>query len=123
MISIIKLSSSETVITDVLSYDEETNNVNVLNPLQLSFTEDLDTHKMQMFSSAWIPLFGENTEIEIAEAHIIAITEATEDMVNYYYDSIDEMKIKEGSGNRQMTDEMRGHVINEILKVANTSIH
>lgn len=122
MISIIKLSSGETVICDVLSYDEETNNVNVLNPLQLSMVEDLETFKMQMFASAWIPLFGNNTEIEIAEAHIIAITEATEDMVNYYYDSLDEMKIKEGK-KEQITDEMRGHIINEILKVANTSIH
>jgi len=121
-ISIIKLSSGETVIADVLSYDEETYDLEVNNPLQLTMTEDLQSHKMQMFTSAWIPLFGEDTVVEIIFGHIITVAVATEDMIDYYYSSLEEMRIKEGR-KQELTEEMRGEVMQQILKVANTSIH
>ena len=120
-ISIIKLSSGETVLAEVLSYADETYDLEVCNPLQLTMTEDLDTRKMQMFTSAWIPLFGDETIIEIRFAHIIAISEATEDMVDYYMGSLEEMRIKEGT--REELSEEQGMVMQEILKIANTSIH
>jgi len=121
-ISIIKLSSSETVITDVLSYDEETYDLEVNNPLQLTMTEDLDSHKMQMFTSSWIPLFGDDTVVEIRFNHIITVAEASEDMIDYYYSSLEEMRIKEGR-KEEITEAVRGEVMQQILKVANTSIH
>ena len=121
-ISIIKLSSGETVIADVLSYDDETYDLEVNNPLQLTMTEDLDSRKMQMFTSAWIPLFGEDTVVEIIFGHIITVAEATVEMVEYYYSSLDEMRMKEGR-KQELTEEMRGEVMQQILKVANTSIH
>ena len=121
-ISIIKLSSGETVIADVLSYDDETYDLEVNNPLQLTMTEDLQSHKMQMFTSSWIPLFGEDTVVEIIFGHIITVAVATEDMIDYYYSSLEEMRIKEGR-KQELTEEMRGEVMQQILKVANTSIH
>ena len=121
-ISIIKLSSGETVIADVLSYDDETYDLEVNNPLQLTMTEDLQSHKMQMFTSSWIPLFGEDTVVEIIFGHIITVAEATVEMVEYYYSSLDEMRMKEGR-KQELTEEMRGEVMQQILKVANTSIH
>ncbi|MBC8548840.1 MAG: hypothetical protein H8D23_04245, partial [Candidatus Brocadiales bacterium] len=108
-ISIIKLSSGETVIADVLSYDDETYDLEVNNPLQLTMTEDLDSRKMQMFTSAWIPLFGEDTVVEIIFGHIITVAEATVEMVEYYYSSLDEMRMKEGR-KQELTEEMRGEV-------------
>ena len=121
-ISIIKLSSGETVIADVLSYDDETYDLEVNNPLQLTMTEDLQSHKMQMFTSSWIPLFGEDTVVEIIFGHIITVAVATKDMIDYYYSSLEEMRIKEGR-KQELTEEMRGEVMQQILKVANTSIH
>jgi len=117
-ISIIKLSSGETVLADVLSYADDTYDLEVLNPLQLQMTEDIRSHKMQMFTSAWIPLFGNETVIDIMYNHIIAMAEAPQDMVDYYLDSLEEMRIKENT-----REEIQGKVMQEILKVANTSIH
>jgi|LWDU01.1.fsa_nt_gi hypothetical protein len=117
-ISIIKLSSGETVLADVLSYSDDTYDLEVLNPLQVQMNEDVRSLKMQMFTSAWIPLFGEETVVEIRFAHIIAVAEAPEEMVNYYLDSLNEMKIKEDT-----REEIQGKVMQEILKMANTSIH
>ena len=117
-ISIIKLSSGETVLADVLSYADDTYDLEVLNPLQLQMTEDIRSHKMQMFTSAWIPLFGNETVIDIMYNHIIAMAEAPQDMVDYYLDSLEEMRIKENT-----REEIQGKVMREILKVANTSIH
>ena len=124
-ISIIKLSSGETVLAEVLSYADETYDLEVRNPLQLTMAEDMDNHKMQMFTSAWIPLFGDETIIEIRFDHIIAIAEATEDMVDYYIGSLEEMKIREGTQEdiREELTEEQGMVMQEILKIANTSIH
>jgi len=124
-VSIIKLSSGETVMAEVLSYDEETYDLEVLNPLQLSMVEDLETHKMQMFSSSWIPLFGEKTTVEIRFIHIIAVSEATDDMIEYYYGSLQEMRIIENTGEvaEDYSDTVKGKIIQEIIRVANTSIH
>ena len=117
-ISIIKLSSGETVLADVLSYADDTYDLEVLNPLQLQMTEDVRSRKMQMFVSSWIPLFGDETVIDIMFNHIIAVAEAPEEMVNYYLDSLEEMRIKEDT-----REEVQGRVMQEILKIANTSIH
>ena len=124
-VSIIKLSSGETVVAEVLSYDDETYDLEVLNPLQLSMVEDLETHKMQMFSSSWIPLFGEETTVEIRFIHIIAVSAATDDMIEYYYGSLQEMRIIENTGEvaEDYSDTVKGKIIQEIIRVANTSIH
>jgi hypothetical protein len=117
-ISIIKLSSGETVLADVLGYDEETYNLEILNPLQLKMSEDLSVGKMNMFTSMWIPLFGEETTIDIRSEHIIAMQQAPNEMINYYLDSMKELQTR-----TEITDDVRAKVMREILKVANTSIH
>lgn len=122
-ISIIKLSSGETVMADVLSYDEETLDIETKNPLQITMQEDMKSRKMQMFSSAWIPLFGEDTHIEIRFDHIIAIAEAPKEMKEYYSGSLDEMRMKETSDDWSDNENVKPEIVREILRIANTSIH
>jgi len=117
-ISIIKLTSGETLITEVNAFNEEAGLFELNNPLQLQMSEDISIGKMNMFTSAWVPLFGDDTIIDIRDEHIIAMQIAPTEMVDYYADSMKEMRMK-----AEITNEMKAKVMSEILKVANTSIH
>ena len=97
MNSIIKLTSGETRVAEIIHQDEKI--TSVLEPLSLEITESGDGRPM-MVAFCWVPLTKKINMINISTNHVIAVSECDESISQYYEKSLavfknDEEKLRE----------------------------
>jgi hypothetical protein len=89
MHSIIKLTSGETLIAEVVNEDEY--HVSVIDPLLLEIGEG-DTGNPVMMAMSWIPLLKPVNLVNLKSPHVIAVAECEEEVVLYYKKSLAVLK-------------------------------
>ena len=86
MVHTIKLTSGDTLLVSILS--EEDDILTVCNPLQIQIVNN-PYNGPGIMSVLWIPLdFTTDNVIDIRQNHVMAITDATEDLEKFYHSSI-----------------------------------
>ena len=86
MIHTVKLTSCDTLLVNLIA--EEDDIITVCNPLQLQMVNNPYSGPGIM-SVLWIPLdFTTDNVIDIRQNHVMAITDATEDLEKFYHSSL-----------------------------------
>jgi len=85
-IQIIKLSSGETIVTEVLKETEDY--MMILNPLEIR-TEHTGRSRGSLVAFAWLPMFEEENKVAIQKSHLVGITIASDEIIEYYINAID----------------------------------
>ena len=86
MIHTLKLTSGDTLLVNILS--EEADILTVCNPLQIQIVNN-PYSAPGIMSLLWIPLdFTTDNVIDIRQNHVMAITDATEDLEKFYHSSL-----------------------------------
>ena len=126
MYSIVKLTSGETVIGEVVNEDE--NNVSILDPLMLEIGEG-ETGNPMMIAMTWIPLTKPTNLVNLKTQHVIAVAETDEEVARYYQKSLAVLKgdakklrelLDEEEGEELEWDDEEPKVIKFPVKSANT---
>ena len=89
MNSIIKLTSGETIIAEVVHEDEDI--TCILEPLALDIGES-ESGRAMMVAMTWIPLTKKVNMVNLNSSHVIAIAEVDEEIDTYYQKSLAIMK-------------------------------
>ena len=118
-IQILKLTSSETVMAEVV---EVANRIfTILNPLEIRLESHSPTmEKMSMIAYQWMPMTEENNIMYIRESHIIAMSDATQYMAEYYAETIDRILSPDRTlrGKEELLEELMDEFVesnNEII--------
>ena len=85
-IQIIKLSSSETLVTEVLKETEDY--MMLLNPLEIR-TEHTGRSRGSLIALQWLPMFEEQNKVAIQKLHVVGIASASDEIIEYYINAID----------------------------------
>lgn len=85
MNSIIKLTSGETIIAEIIHEDETI--TSVLEPIALEIGES-ESGKPMMVALSWIPLVKKVNMINLKTNHVVAKAEVDEDIDAYYKKSL-----------------------------------
>ena len=88
MIQFIKLTNGETIIADVLGATDRT--MTVLNPIEVSIKGVSTAHKASMVGYQWLPLLEDENIIDISMLHIVAVSEASIQVKEFYVDVVDQ---------------------------------
>ena len=97
MNSIIKLTTGETIIAEIVHQDETT--TSVLEPLLLDIGES-ESGRPMMVAMTWIPLTKSINMVNLSTSHVVAIADVDEDINAYYIRSLAVLK-----ENRQLDDQ------------------
>lgn len=89
MNSIIKLTSGETIIAEIVHEDEKI--TSVLEPLALEIGE-AETGRPMMVAMTWVPLTKKINMVNLNTNHVIAIADVDEEMNAYYEKSLAVLK-------------------------------
>jgi|SRR6056300_1325309 len=98
MNSIIKLTSGETLIAEVVHEDEQ--HVSILEPMLLEMGESEETGRPMMVAMSWIPLVKKVNLVNLKTPHVIAVLECDQEISDYYEKSLaifkgDKKKLRE----------------------------
>ena len=108
MIYLIKLSSGETVVTEMLSEGDDT--ITVANPLQLQ-TVNNSVGGAGLMTLHWIPLdIDEENVVDIRQEHVIMLKVASNELENFYYNSLENFFRRSG-----LVEKMRQKVLENSL--------
>jgi len=126
--SIMNLSSGEVIITEVSDFDEEDYVFTIKNPIKIVTDTNKTTKTMQLFSYPYVPLLQEDEPVELSGYHIVSVTPANEEVLEYYLESVDHIYLPEEDGKLSLSDvklaeKMKRELTKGIIQLANTSIH
>jgi len=126
--SIMNLSSGEVIITEVEDFDEEDYVFTLKNPVKIVTDTNKTTKTMQLFSYPYVPLLQEDEPVELSGYHIVSVTPANEEVLEYYLDSVDHIYLPGDDGKISLSDvklaeKMKRELTKGIIQLANTSIH
>lgn len=85
MNSIIKLTSGETIVAEIVHEDENT--TSVLEPLALEIGES-ESGKPMMVAMTWIPLTKKVNMVNLKTSHVVAVADVDEEIDAYYEKSL-----------------------------------
>ena len=122
------LSSGEVIITEVEDFDEEDYVFTLKNPVKIVTDTNKTTKTMQLFSYPYVPLLQEDEPVELSGYHIVSVTPANEEVLEYYLDSVDHIYLPGDDGKISLSDvklaeKMKRELTKGIIQLANTSIH
>jgi hypothetical protein len=119
MIQFIKLANGETVLADVLGTTEKT--LTVLNPIEVSIKGVSTAERASMIGYQWLPLLEDENIIDINTFHIIAVSEASIEVKEFYVDVVDQYLYPERykEDEEEQIDRYR-EILEEIKAAANT---
>jgi hypothetical protein len=121
MIQFIKLTNGETIIADVLG--ETDYNVTVLNPIEVSIKNVSSSMKASMIGYQWLPLLEDENIIDIKSRHVIAISDASIEVKEFYVDVVDQYLYPEKYAEQeQETIDKYAEMLNQIRAASNTSL-
>ena len=121
MIQFIKLTNGETLIADVLG--ETDYNVTVLNPIEVSIKGVSSASKASMIGYQWLPLLQDENIIDIKSRHVIAISDASIEVKEFYVDVVDQYLYPEKYAEQeQETIDRYTEMLNQIKAAANTTL-
>ena len=128
--SILNLSSGEVVITEVSDFDEEDYVFTLKNPIKIVTDTNKTTKTMQLFSYPYVPLLQEDEPVELSGYHIVSVTPANEEVLEYYLESVDHIYLPEDGDQGKLAlntdaieNRVRAELSKQIIQLANTSIH
>lgn len=116
----IKLSNGETILADIISFDN--NSMKVMNPIEISIrsVSHKDVSAASMVGHQWLPFVEEENIIDVNMAHIVAISVVSEYVENFYVESVQQYLYPETAEKEQSADEERyKQILEEIKKAAN----
>jgi predicted P-loop ATPase/GTPase len=93
----------------------------ILNPLEIRLESHSPTmEKMSMIAYQWMPMTEENNIMYIRESHIIAMSDATQYMAEYYAETIDRILSPDRTlrGKEELLEELMDEFVesnNEII--------
>jgi len=126
--SIMNLSSGQTIITEVTDFDEEDYVFTIKNPIKIMTDTNKTTKTMQLYSYPYVPLLQEDEPVELSGYHIVSVTPANEEVLEYYLDSVDHIYMIDEDGNiglsnKDIQNKVKAELSKQIIQLANTSIH
>ena len=126
--SVLNLSSGEVIITEVSDFDEEDYVFTLKNPIKIITDTNKTTKTMQLFSYPYVPLLQEDEPVELSGYHIVSVTPANEEVLEYYLESVEHIYLPEEDGKLSLSDvklaeKMKRELAKGIIQLANTSIH
>jgi len=117
-IQIIKLSSSETLVTEVLKETEDY--MMLLNPLEIR-TEHTGRSRGSLIALQWLPMFEEENRVAIQKHHVIGISSASDEIIEYYINAIDNILNPDKLYERAKDDEELLDKLTDPANYANTN--
>ena len=123
------LSSGEVIITEVSDFDEDDYVFTLKNPIKIVTDTNKTTKTMQLFSYPYVPLLQEDEPVELSGYHIVSVTPANEEVLEYYLESVDHIYLPEGDDGKlslsdvKLAEKMKRELTKGIIQLANTSIH
>ena len=117
-IQIIKLSSSETLVTEVLKETEEY--MMLLNPLEIR-TEHTGRSRGSLIALQWLPMFEEQNKVAIQKLHVVGIASASDEIIEYYINAIDNILNPDKLYERAKDDEELLDKLTDPANYANTN--
>ena len=125
MIKFLKLTNGETVLADVLGVTERF--VTVLNPIEVSIKGVSTAQKASMVGYQWLPLLEDENIIEVSSMHVIALSDASIEVKEFYVDVVDQYLYPEKyEAHEQETLDKYSEMLRQIQSMANTvnkSVH
>jgi len=126
--SVLNLSSGEVIITEVSDFDEEDYVFTLKNPIKIITNTNKTTKVMQLYSYPYVPLLQEDEPVELSGYHIVSVTPANEEVLEYYLESVEHIYLPEEDGKLSLSDvklaeKMKRELAKGIIQLANTSIH
>jgi len=127
--SVLNLSSGEVIITEVSDFDEEDYVFTLKNPIKIITNTNKTTKVMQLYSYPYVPLLQEDEPVELSGYHIVSVTPANEEVLEYYLESVDHIYLPEGDDGKlslsdvKLAEKMKRELTKGIIQLANTSIH
>jgi hypothetical protein len=102
-VQILKLTNGETVMADVVDVVDKV--VTLLNPVELKLEPTpKPSNRINMIAYQWLPMVKGKNLMYISESHIIAISHASNYMVDYYKESVDGIIFPEKVQAQQMKE-------------------
>ena len=117
-IQIIKLSSSETLVTEVLKETEDY--MMLLNPLEIR-TEHTGRSRGSLIALQWLPMFEEQNKVAIQKLHVVGIASASDEIIEYYINAIDNILNPDKLYERAKNDEELLDKLTDPVNYANTN--
>jgi hypothetical protein len=117
-IQIIKLSSSETLVTEVLKETEDY--MMLLNPLEIR-TEHTGRSRGSLIALQWLPMFEEENKVAIQKLHVVGIASASDEIIEYYINAIDNILNPDKLYERAKNDEELLDKLTDPANYANTN--
>ena len=119
MIQFIKLTNGETIIADVLGSTDRT--MTVLNPIEVSIKGVSTQHKASMIGYQWLPLLEDENIIDISMLHIVAVSEASIQVKEFYVDVVDQYLYPEKyEETEQQQIDKYAEMLRQLQQAANT---
>ena len=119
MIKFLKLTNGETVLADVLGITERF--VTVLNPIEVSIKGVSTVQKASMIGYQWLPLLEDENIIEVSTMHVIALSDASIQVKEFYIDVVDQYLYPEKyEQEEQNVLDKYAEMLKKIQAVANT---
>lgn len=117
-VQILKLTSGETLVTEVIECTDDI--ITVLNPLEVK-TEHIGRSRSNMVALQWLPLIEKENVIYIREQHVIGMTYAGDDMIDYYKRAIEQILSTEKTIDRIKEEREFYEKLLQMAKQANTT--
>ena len=117
-VQMIKLTSGETVVADVV--EEKPNSLIVTNPLEIK-TEHSGRSRGTLIAMQWLPLFEDENYMTIQKMHIIGMATASDEMIEYYVNAIDNILNPDKLYERAKDDEELLDKLTDPANYANTN--
>lgn len=119
MIQFIKLANGETILADVLGITDRM--VTVLNPIEIGIKGVSSAQKASMVGYQWLPLIEDENIIDISVMHVIAISDASIQVKEFYVDVVDQYLYPEKyEQEEEETIEKYAEMLKQIKAAANT---
>jgi hypothetical protein len=124
-IQFLKLTNGETILADVLGKTDRY--VTLLNPIEVSIKGVSTAQKASMIGYQWLPLLDDENIIEVSSMHVIALSEASIEVKEFYVDVVDQYLYPEKyEAHEQETLDKYSEMLRQIQSMANTvnkSVH
>ena len=119
MIQFIKLANGETILADVLGITDRM--VTVLNPIEIGIKGVSSAQKASMVGYQWLPLIEDENIIDISVMHVIAISDASIQVKEFYVDVVDQYLYPEKyEEEEQEAIDKYKQMLQQIQTIANT---
>ena len=124
-IQFLKLTNGETILADVLGKTDRY--VTILNPIEVSIKGVSTAQKASMVGYQWLPLLEDENIIEVSSMHVIALSDASIEVKEFYVDVVDQYLYPEKyEAHEQETLDKYTEMLRQIQSMANTvnkSVH